>query len=176
MPPGVATPDEVETLLLPPGYEGEVPEGYHVVHCPTYSVWPVWRSFLVDGDPKPGVDAVKKFTKIYPLSQAADPPKLDFVDMSGKPFNMVGPSGYHFWEMLHQVVQEEPTDTVDPTTLGFWASVGIQKGKPSAFTSRSSFWLSSLPGGGARTGREWSAPSWVWFDKTWRPGEIELQR
>ena len=31
-----------------------------------------------------------------------------------------------------QVVQEEPTDTVDPTTLGFWASVGIQKGKPFA--------------------------------------------
>jgi hypothetical protein len=54
------------------------------------------------------------------------------VDMSGKPFNMVGPSGYRFWEMLNQVVQEEPTDTVDATTLGFWASIGIQKGKPFA--------------------------------------------
>ena len=75
---------------------------------------------------------VKKFTKIYPLSQAGNPPKLNFVDMSGKPFNMVGPSGYRFWEMLNQVVQEEPTDTVDPTTLGFWASIGIQKGKPFA--------------------------------------------
>ncbi|MGD8590789.1 MAG: DUF1254 domain-containing protein [Chromatiales bacterium] len=119
-------------LLLPPGYEGEVPEGYHVVRCPTYSVWPVWRSFLVDGDPKPGVDEVKKFTKIYPLSQAGNPPELNFVDMSGKPFNMVGPANYEFWEMLNQVVQEEPTDTIDPTTLGIWASIGIQKGKPFA--------------------------------------------
>jgi hypothetical protein len=25
----------------------------------------LWRSFLVDGDPKPGVDLVKRFTKIY---------------------------------------------------------------------------------------------------------------
>ena len=126
---GITGPDKGrggKYLLLPPGYKGEVPTGYHVVRCPTYSVWPVWRSFLVDGDPKPGVDAVKKFTKIYPLSQTANPPKLNFVDMSGKPFNMVGPSGYRFWEMLNQVVQEEPTDTVDPTTLGFWASIGIQ--------------------------------------------------
>jgi hypothetical protein len=119
-------------LLLPPGYKGAVPAGYHVVRCPTYSVWPVWRSFLVDGDPKPGVDLVKEFTKIYPLSEAAHPPKVNFVDMSGKPFNMVGPSGYHFWEMLDQVVQDEPTDSVDATTLGFWASIGIQKGKPFA--------------------------------------------
>ena len=70
-----------------------------------------------------------KFTKIYPLSQAGNPPKLNFVDKSGKPFNMVGPSGYHFWEMLNQVVQEEPTDSVDPTTLSFWTSIGIQNGK-----------------------------------------------
>ena len=130
---GITGPDKGrggKYLLLPPGYKGEVPTGYHVVRCPTYSIWIPWRSFLVDGDPKPGVDLVKKFTKIYLLSQAASPPTLNFVDMSGKPFNMVGPAGYQFWEMLNQVVQEEPTDTVDPTTLGFWASIGILKGKP----------------------------------------------
>ncbi|HCB50258.1 MAG TPA: hypothetical protein DEP47_12240, partial [Chloroflexi bacterium] len=136
---GITGPDKgrgCKYLLLPPGYKGEVAKGYHVVRCPTYSIWPVWRSFLVDGDPKPGVDLVKKLTKIYPLSQAANPSTPTFVDMSGKPFNMVGPSGYRFWEMLNQVVQEEPTDTVDPTTLGFWASIGIQKGKPFAPDAR----------------------------------------
>ena len=45
--------------------------------------------FLVNGDPKPGVEMVKKFTKIYSLGQAANLPKLTFVDMSEKPFNMV---------------------------------------------------------------------------------------
>lgn len=136
---GITGPDKGrggKYLLLPPGYKGDVPTGYHVVQCPTYSMWPVWRSFLVNGDPKPGVDLVKKFTKIYPLSQAANPSAPIFVDMSGKPFNMVGPSGYRFWEMLNQVVQEEPIDTVDPTTLGFWASIGIQKGKPFAPDAR----------------------------------------
>lgn len=123
-------------LLLPPGYKEEVPEGYHVMRPATFSVWAGWRSFLVNGDPKPGVDAVKELTKIYPLSQAANPPSLNFVNMSGKPFCMVGPADYHFWEMLNQVVQEEPTDSVDATTLGFWASIGIQKGKPFAPDSR----------------------------------------
>jgi len=49
--------------------------------------------------------------------------------MSGKPFNMVGPADYRFWELLNGVVQNEPTYSVDATTLGFWASVGIAKGK-----------------------------------------------
>jgi hypothetical protein len=132
---GITGPDHGrggKYLLLPPGYKGSVPKGYFVIRPATFSNFAGWRSFLVNGDPKPGVDEVKKTTKIYPLAQAANPPKLDFVNMSGKPFNMVGPSGYRFWEMLNQVVQEEPTDTVDPTTLGFWASIGIQKGKPFA--------------------------------------------
>jgi hypothetical protein len=123
-------------LLLPPGYKGEVPEGYHVVRPATFSVWIAWRTFLKDGDPKPGVDEVKKLTKIYPLSQADNPPKLNFVNMSGKTFCMVGPGDDRFWEMLNQVVQEEPTDSIDPTTLGFWAAVGIQKGKPFAPDAR----------------------------------------
>jgi hypothetical protein len=123
-------------LLLPPGTKGEVPKGYHVLRPATFSVWAVWRSFLVDGDPRPGVDAVKTFTKIYPLAQAADPPPLTFVNLSGRPFNMVGPSGFRFWEMLNQVVQQEPTQEVDPTTLGLWASIGIQKGKPFAPDAR----------------------------------------
>src|SRR5512137_1865691 len=47
-------------LLLPPGYKGEVPKGYFVIRPATFSVWVPWRSFLVDGDPKPGVEEVKK--------------------------------------------------------------------------------------------------------------------
>ena len=120
-------------LLIPPGYQGNLSlAGYHVLRPSTYSVWAGWRSFLVNGDPKPGVDAVKKLTKIYPFGHAGHAPKLDFVDMSGKPFNMVPPADYRFWELLNRVVQDEPTDSVDATTLGFWASVGITKGKPFA--------------------------------------------
>ncbi|MDZ7622411.1 MAG: DUF1254 domain-containing protein [Candidatus Competibacteraceae bacterium] len=70
---GVTGPDKGaggKYLFLPPGHKGAVPEGYHIVHSPTYSLWIPWRSFLVKGDPKPGVDLVKKFTKVYPLADA----------------------------------------------------------------------------------------------------------
>jgi hypothetical protein len=124
------------------------------VRSPTFQTWAGWRSFLVNGDPKPGVDAVKQYTKIYPLAQACNPPPaLTFVNMSGKPFNMVAPADESFWPMLHQVVQEEPTDTIDATTLGIWASIGIEKGKPFAPDARMKKILAEAAAVGDATGR-----------------------
>lgn len=136
---GITGPDHGQGgkyLLLPPGYTGSIPKGYHVVHAPTYNLWIPWRSFLVDGDPKPGIALVKKFTRIYPLGQKGQSSELKFVDLSGKDFNTVAPADYSFWELLNQVVQEEPTESLDPVTLGYFASVGIEKGKPFAPDAR----------------------------------------
>jgi len=139
--------------LLPPGYKGAAPDGYFVMRPGSFSVWAGWRSFVINGDPKPGVDIVKKITKIYPLSQAANPPPLNYVNMSGKPLSMVAPADYRFWDLLNQVVQEEPTDTVGPTTLGFWASIGIVKGKPFAPDERMKKILTEAAAVGDATGR-----------------------
>ena len=123
-------------LILPPGYKGDVPEGYFVVKSPTFSLWVPWRSFVVDGDPKPGVDLVKKYTRVYPLSDAANPPAMQFVNVSGKAFCTVAPADYAFWDLLNQVVQEEPSESLDPIRLGFYASIGIEKNKPFAPDAR----------------------------------------
>jgi hypothetical protein len=117
-------------LILPPGYTGEVPEGYFVVRPSTYGNWMPFRSFLVDGSTKPGVAAVKKYLKIYQLSDAANPPAMKFVNASGIPSNFVPPSDYPFWSLLNEAIQEEPSAGSDPTTLGLFASIGIEKGKP----------------------------------------------
>jgi hypothetical protein len=117
-------------LLLPPGYNGQVPEGYIVVRPPTYGNWVPFRSFLVNGSPAPGVESVKKNLKIYPLAEAANPPATKFVNLSGKPSNFVAPGDYSFWELLNKVIQEEPPAPNDPTMMGLFASIGIEKGKP----------------------------------------------
>jgi len=119
-------------LFIPPGYKGEVPsEGFvQVVHSPTFGLWIPWRSFLVHGDPAPGVELVEKYTKIYPLG--AEPVSPTFPDMTGKAISTVYPTDFSFWEMLNQVVQKEPSESLDLVTLGFFASVGIEKGKPFA--------------------------------------------
>ncbi len=133
---GITGPDKGrggKYLFLPPGYTGNVPTGYLVVRPRTFNIWVPWRSFLVNGDPKPGIDLVRKFTKIYPLSAVGKPvPELKYVNLSQQPFNTVGPADYRFWELLNQVVQEEPADSLDQVTLGLFQSIGIQKGKPFA--------------------------------------------
>ena len=57
--------------------------------------------------------------------KAVAPPT--FIDMSGQPFNTVFPTDYRFWELLNEVVQQEPAESLDPVTLGFFQSVGIER-------------------------------------------------
>lgn len=52
------------------------------------------------------------------------------MNVSGKAFSTLAPADFKFWEYLNQVVQGEPGESLDPVTLGFYASIGIQKGKP----------------------------------------------
>jgi hypothetical protein len=123
-------------LILPPGYNGTVPDGYFIVRPGTFSDWLVWRNFPVNGDPKPAVDAMKKYTRIYPLSKASNPPAMNFINVSGMAFSTLAPADYTFWEYLNQVVQEEPIESLDPLTRGFFASIGIEKGKQFAPDTR----------------------------------------
>jgi hypothetical protein len=117
-------------LILPPGYDGEIPEGYHVARTDTYGNWVIWRGFQVDGDPKPAVDITKKIFRIYPLSQKNNPPKMNFVNASGKFNNTIHRMDYGIFEEINEVVQAEPSEGQNPEILGLFASIGIKKGQP----------------------------------------------
>jgi hypothetical protein len=140
-------------LVLPPGYNGAVPEGYFVVRPSTYGTWFAFRSFLVDGSTAPGVASVKKHLKIYGLAEAANPPAMRFANASGIPSNFVPPGDYAFWSLLNEVIQEEPPEGSDPTTLGLFASIGIEKGKPFAPDARMKKILTDAANIGAVTAR-----------------------
>jgi len=116
-------------LILPPGYKGTVPSGYFVVRPRTYGNWMPFRSFVVNGSTTPGVDAVKKYLRVYNLADASRPPSMNLVNSSGKPATFVSPGDYSFWKLLNEVVQEEPSDSLDANTMGLYASIGIIKGK-----------------------------------------------
>jgi hypothetical protein len=101
-------------LILPPGYEGEVPDGYYTATSRTFGNWLIWRGFLEDGDPQPAVANLKANTRIYPLAQRDDPPATEFVNLSGRSFNTIHANDLSFYEEVHAVIQEEPVDTLDP--------------------------------------------------------------
>jgi hypothetical protein len=117
-------------LILPPGYKGDVPDGYHVAHSNTYGNWVIWRGFQVNGDPGPAVEATKQKFRIYPLAQKDNPPKMTFINVSGKFFNTIHSMDYKIFEEVNEVVQAEPADGQDPEILGLLASIGIKKGTP----------------------------------------------
>jgi len=160
-------------LVLPPGYQGDVPAGYVVVRPSTFGNWLFFRAFLVDGSTKPGVESVKKHLKIYQLADAANPPAVKFVNASDVPANFVAPGDYAFWELLNKVIQEEPAEGSDPTMLGLFASIGIVKGQPFAPDQRMQKILADAANIGAVTARTIafkvrSKDAYFFPDSAWR--------
>jgi hypothetical protein len=129
---GNAGPDKGQGgryLLLPPDYTGDTPEGYYVLRSRTYGNWMFFRGFIVNGDLRPAVENTKKLFRVYPLHRAADPPSMNFVNISGAAFNTIHANDVSFFDEVVPVVQEEPLEAVDPEVRGLLASIGIQKGK-----------------------------------------------
>ncbi|MES2127471.1 MAG: DUF1254 domain-containing protein [Pseudomonadota bacterium] len=140
-------------LFLPPGYQGAVPEGYHVFRSPTFGNLLIWRAFTVNGDPKPGAANVRQHARVYPLAQAANPLAPSFVNASGKVFNTIHANDYSYYEELNELIQEEPSAALDAERLGQLAGLGMVKGKPFAPDARLRKILAEAAVVGAATAR-----------------------
>jgi len=117
-------------LILPPGYDGEVPEGYFVAKSPTYVNWLPLRGMLKDGKIDAAVKMWTEGLKIYPLAEVGAPRKLDVINSSGKVFNTIHANDYTFYEEINAVIQREPIDALPAEIRGNLAAIGMQKGKP----------------------------------------------
>jgi hypothetical protein len=117
-------------LILPPGYDKPVPEGYFVYRSGTNNVFVFLRSFYQDpSNLKPAVD-VMEATKIYPLGGQASAKPMQFPDASGVPANMLPVSDANAFDQLKYLVDTEGPHLADPDGLGMLASLGIVKGQP----------------------------------------------
>ena len=117
-------------LILPPDYDGDVPEGYFVARSTSYINWLILRGFLVDGKPDAATEMFEKGVKIYPLASIDNPPAMEFISGSELEFNTIHANTYEFYAELNTVIQREPISMLDPELRGLAASIGIQKGKP----------------------------------------------
>lgn len=131
---GVTGPDKGKGgkyLVVPPDYAGDIPDGYFLLKPSTNRNFMFLRGSIANGlDP-----AVKNITanlKVYPLKDAANPAETAFQNVSNKAFNTVFPSDYSYFEILNEIIQEEPIDAIGPEVRGSIAAIGIVKGQPFA--------------------------------------------
>jgi hypothetical protein len=121
-------------LLLPPGYDGEVPTGYFSFKSSTYNVFLFFRTLMKksnDGpDPGPAAELAEQ-TRAYPLwAMEKDVKPMKFPNASGKRVNMMYPVDDTYWTKLKEFVDYEPASAIDPEVRGVLASIGIVKGRP----------------------------------------------
>jgi len=118
-------------LILPPDYKGDEPTGYIQLRLKTYGSYMLIRSILAsrsEADVRAG-DALVKQIRIYPLSQAGNPPVPRFVEMTDKLYNAVVPYDDTFYDSLARVINEEPVNPLDLQMLGMLLPLGIEKSK-----------------------------------------------
>ncbi len=117
-------------LLLPPGFDGPVPDGYFTAQSTSYVNLLCLRGFIVDGSTNAASQMFRTGVKIYPLAHKDDPAPMKFINGSGLVFNTIHANTVEFYDELHQVIDREPVEIIDPETRGLLAGIGIQKGKP----------------------------------------------
>ena len=139
-------------LLVPPGYDGPLPEGgFSVARARTSRVMVFGRVFLEGEDPAAAVGRLRDGFRVYPytpggvgtsfasflsgdapLAPVAPPPETIFHDGGGKVMVGTPPTDFSFYEYLDEVVQQEAAGTLDPELMGHVAAIGIVKGRPFA--------------------------------------------
>lgn len=161
-------------LLLPPGYKGEIPAGYHIGRATSNKVLFVMRSVPQKGDMKQAMENLKDI-KIYPYATAAKPKLVKFVDYTNRKLDgtpLRWESNMEYWNHLHKVIEEEPILEEFKPMYGLLSALGIEKGKPFAPDNK----MKSLLEQAAKEGRRqmlvsafanWRPDRMVWKDRKW---------
>jgi hypothetical protein len=74
--------------------------------------------------------AYAKTLKVYPLSEAANPPETTFVDAYPKKWDTLPKYDITFFQDMAATINEEPVLERDLAMMGILSAIGIEKGKP----------------------------------------------
>jgi hypothetical protein len=185
---GLPGPDAGEGgkhLLLPPGYDGSLPDGFHIGRSSTYKVFIAMRSLPLDGDMAKAMEGVKSI-KVYPL---ADPSRqVVYVDITGRDVDvthLAWEANLAYWQKLHEVIDAEPVPHEFRPMYGLLGELGIAKGKPFAPDDR----MKAILEQAARDGRDqmlvssfdsnrpdrlaWADRRWEWASLVFDNGDFE---
>lgn len=117
---GNAGPDKGQGgkyLLLAPGYDGEVPDGYFIFRSSTFRNWLMVRGFEQNtGRGETALAYYEEHFKVHPLGEGVHEPGV--VSISFKGGDTTHPRDIHYFELLDKMVQYEPVSAFTPEELG----------------------------------------------------------
>ncbi|MCP1760136.1 DUF1254 domain-containing protein [Bradyrhizobium japonicum] len=117
-------------LFVPPGYSDRTPEGYFVIRSSSYRLLFAFRSIALGGASAADAYAYSKTLKMYPLSEAANPPSTRFVDDRADPLHTLPFYDIRALKDIYDIVTVEPVQPRDKVMMGMLATIGIEPGKP----------------------------------------------
>jgi len=115
-------------LIVPPGYDKPVPDGYFVYRSGTNNVFVFLRSFYQDPNNLTPAVALMENAKIYPLGGTTAKP-MQYPNASGVPVNMLPISDGGAFDQIKALVDSEGDNLADTDWRGMLASIGIVKGQ-----------------------------------------------
>ena len=116
-------------LLVPPDSQEDISSGYIPVLFETYNGYAALRAIPASysqTDVTNALNLVKKL-RIYPLSQAANPPVQSYIDMANKSFDGIVRYDESFFTSLSRMTNEEPVQAYDLIPTGRLRSLGTEK-------------------------------------------------
>lgn len=119
-------------LLLPPGYQGNVPDGYYVARATSFQVIAGMRALPEAGDVQGAIKRLQTI-KVHPLDTSIAWTEPTWIDQTPMPQDQTPTKiedKLEYWQMLHDIVDAEPPLQDERTHYGDLAALGIIKGQP----------------------------------------------
>jgi len=119
-------------VLTPSGYDGPLLPGAYVYEQGTNYGFAILRAIIPDASEE-NIARAAEFAqriKVYPLSEADDPPAMNYVDTFDVLLEMTPVLDGGVYAEIHKIIQEEVVLERDLSMMGMLAQLGIKKGMP----------------------------------------------
>jgi hypothetical protein len=117
-------------LLLPPGYDAPVPEGYIEVRCRTNRVFLLGRGTPKPGEGPDGLVRLLSSVGMYPLAQKDAPKPTMAIRVGGVPMNADWPKDFGFFEYLADGLSDVRVEPQEKVMYAMIEPLGLAPEKP----------------------------------------------
>ena len=119
-------------ILVSKDYQGPLLSMAYTYVQKTNNGFGILRAIIPDASQE-NIDKAAEFAKrikIYPLAQAQNPPKNNYIDIYGKHMEGTPVLDENIYSELNDIIQEEVVEEQNLAMMGLLNAIGIQKGKP----------------------------------------------